>query len=307
MEPNTGEILAMASRPNFNPYIFIKRSGYLLSHIFNNPDAPLFNRAISGTYPPGSVFKTIVSSAGLETGKINLGTISYCPGYLNVGNQKFNCWSTHGQQNIIEAIAHSCDVFFYRAGLILGPQMIYEYAVKFGLAKATGIDLPYEAGGFVPHPLWKKIYRFRNWYNGDTANLSIGQGDLLVTPLQMARMMAVFANKGKLVTPYLAKAVDEKDISGIQQKIVNLSLKQGTIEYARQGLRGVVSDAHGTGNILVGLPVSVAGKTGTAEVDGRKSHAWFVGFFPFKEPKFVICVFWNMEAMGLNRVSWPKK
>lgn len=307
MEPNTGEILAMASRPGFNPYIFIKRSGFILNYVFNNPDAPLFNRSISGAYPPGSVFKAIVSSAGLETGKINLGTSSYCPGYLNVGNQRFNCWSTHGQQSIIEAIAHSCDVFFYRAGLSLGPQNIYEYAIKFGLAKTSGIDLPYEAGGFVPNPLWKKIYRFRNWYNGDTANFSIGQGDLLVTPLQMARMMAVFANRGKLITPYLAKAVDGKDISGLQQKKVNLGLKQGTIEYLRQGLRGAVSDAHGTGNILADLPVSVAGKTGTAEVDRKKSHAWFTGFFPFKEPRFVICVFLENGGHGLESCILAKE
>ncbi len=307
MEPNTGEILAMASQPNFNPDIFIKKSEILLSNIFNNPDAPLFNRAISGAYPPGSVFKAIISSAGLETGKINLETTSYCPGYLKVGNQRFNCWSMHGQQEIIEAIAHSCDVFFYRAGLSLGPQVIYEYAVKFGLAKTSGIDLPYEAGGFVPHALWKKIYRFRNWYNGDTANLSIGQGDLLVTPLQMARMMALFANKGKLVTPYLAKAVDEKDISGLQQKIVNLGFKQGTIDNVRQGLREVVSGAHGTGNILAGLPVSVAGKTGTAEVDRKKSHAWFTGFFPFKEPKFVICVFLENGGHGLESCILAKE
>ncbi|MBU0503432.1 MAG: penicillin-binding protein 2 [Candidatus Omnitrophota bacterium] len=307
MQPDTGAVLAMVSRPNFNPYIFIKRSEYLLSHVFNNPDAPLFNRSISGAYPPGSVFKAIVSSAGLETGKITLRTVSYCPGYLNVGNHRFNCWSTHGQQGIIDAIAHSCDVFFYRAGLSLGPQMIYEYAVKFGLAKPTGIDLPYEVGGFVPHPLWKKIYRFRNWFNGDTVNLSIGQGDLLVTPLQMTRMMAAFANKGKLATPYLVKAVEEKDISAMQQKITNLGLKAATIEYVRQGLREVVSDAHGTGNILGDLPVSVAGKTGTAEVDGKKSHAWFTGFFPYKDPKFVICVFLEYGGHGLESCILTKE
>jgi penicillin-binding protein 2 len=215
-----------------------------------------------------------------------------------VGRQEFSCWNTHNQQNLIAAIAHSCNVFFYRTGLLLGAQVIHDYAVKFGLSRPTSFELPYEVGGFVPSPLWRKINKFRNWFDGDTANLSIGQGDCLVTPLQMARVMAVFANGGYAVTPYIVKAIDGRDISIYQRKIVNLSLKTTTIDYIRQGLREVILDPGGTGKVLSDLSVSTAGKTGTAQVPSSQPHAWFIGFFPFKNPKFVICVFLERGGPG---------
>ena len=161
--------------------------------------------------------------------------------------------------------------------------------------------MPYEAGGFIPSPLWRRINKFQNWFDGDTANLSIGQGDVLVTPLQLTRMMAVFANKGYLVTPYIVKAIDGQDISTYQRKATRLSLKASTIDYIRQGLRDVVLNPGGTANVLSDIGVSVAGKTGTAQVAHGQPHAWFVGFFPFKNPKFVICVF--LEHGGPGYVS----
>jgi penicillin-binding protein 2 len=198
----------------------------------------------------------------------------------------------------MDAITHSCNVFFYRTGLLVGAQLIHDYALKFGFARATSIELPYEESGFVPSPLWKKIYKFKNWFDGDTANLSIGQAELLVTPLQIARMMAVFANRGRLVTPYIVKAIDGQDFSLSQKKISVLPLKESTIDYIRQGLRNVVADPSGTANVLSSLSVAVAGKTGTAQAPPGQSHAWFVGFFPFKHPKFVICVFLERGGPG---------
>ncbi|MDD4981044.1 MAG: penicillin-binding protein 2 [Candidatus Omnitrophica bacterium] len=307
MDPDSGEILAMASNPNFSPAAFINKTDASFRNFLNNPDAPLINRAISGVYPAGSVFKVVVAASALEAGKVNSATSFYCPGSTRVGGQEFACWSTHHQQNLTEAIANSCNVFFYKTGLLVGAQGIYDYAVKFGFSHPTGIDLPYEASGFVPSPLLRKIQRFKKWFEGDTANFAIGQGELLVTPLQVARMMAVLANKGALVTPYIARSVDGKDISGSRKKTIKVDIKEGTISYIRQGLRSVVVDSSGTANILSSLPVSVAGKTGTAQVSRGQAHGWFAGFFPFKNPRFVICVFLEHGGSGHAAVVVTKQ
>ncbi|MGD0336766.1 MAG: penicillin-binding protein 2 [Candidatus Omnitrophota bacterium] len=298
MEPNTGEIIAMTSNPDFNPSVFLERSGGSLSGILNNPDAPLINRAISGAYPAGSVFKLIVATAALETKKINSSTTFLCQGKLMVGRKEFLCWNTHGLQNLPMAIAHSCNVFFYRTGLLAGAQAIHDYAIRLGFSKPTGFELPNEAGGFIPSPLWYKLNKFRKWYDGDTANLSIGQGYVSVTPLQITRMMAVFANAGNVVRPYIVKAIGNKDISFSQRKSTHLNLKDTTIGYIRDGLRKVITDEGGTGNVLGGLPVAVAGKTGTAQAPPGMAHAWFVGFFPYQNPKFVMCVFLEHGGPG---------
>lgn len=301
MDPHTGEIVALANSPNFNPHIFIKRSGSSLNKLFNNSDAPLINRALSATYPAGSIFKLIIATAALETKKINLSQVFFCSGNMQVGTEEFSCWSVHQKQNLLDAITHSCNIFFYRTGLLLGAQTIHDWAVKFGLGKTTSIDLPYEESGFVPSPLWKKIYKLRNWFDGDTVNLSIGQGELLVTPLQIARMMAVFANRGFLVNPHIVKSIGSQDISIYHKKNIPLPIKEGTLDYISRGLRNVVSEPSGTANILSNLSVSVAGKTGTAQAPPRAPHAWFSGFFPFQEPKFVICVF--LEHGGSGHVA----
>lgn len=308
MNPLTGEILAMASRPDFNPTQILKNSSAYLGQLFNNTNAPMVNRAISGLYPPASTFKPVVASSAMETGKINLSTRFFCSGSMRIGNRDFNCWEKHGEEDLIAAIAHSCDIFFYHTGLLAGPQLIYDYALKYGFAKPTGIELPYEASGLVPNPLWKKIYRFQGWYDGDTANLSIGQGDVLVTPLQLARMMAGFANRGILVTPYIVKTVAGKDFSPYKKRVVRIPVKEATITYIRKGLRSVVSDPAGTGKILFALPVEISGKTGTAQAGGGKqSHAWFVGFFPSSAPKYVICVFLERGGSGFMATTLAKK
>ncbi|MBU1871572.1 MAG: penicillin-binding protein 2, partial [Candidatus Omnitrophica bacterium] len=210
INPQDGELIALASYPDFDPLVFQKGRASLINPLLNDPDAPLFNRAISGQYPPGSVFKVIVASAGIEKKKIGSSTTFICSGELKVGNRQFSCWGLHGEENIRDAIVHSCNVFFYNLGLSLGPQLINEYALKFGLGQRTGIDLNAEATGYVPYSLWERIRRRRSWYPGDTANLSIGQGGLLVTPLQIARMMAVFANGGKLIKPVLIKSIENE-------------------------------------------------------------------------------------------------
>ncbi|MBU1090548.1 MAG: penicillin-binding protein 2 [Candidatus Omnitrophica bacterium] len=307
IDPQSGEILAMANFPDFNPALFRDKRSSAISNLFDDADAPLLNRATGGVYPPGSIFKLVVASAALETGRLDLSRRFFCTGSLMVGRKKFKCWNDHGSQNIISAIANSCNVFFYNIGLLVGPKKIYDYALKFGLSKKSSSDLPYEAGGFIPSPLWRKFYKFKKWYAGDTANMSIGQGEVLATPLQIARIMAIFANGGKLVTPYIVKAIDGRSIVRYQRKIKNLSLKKMTLDAIGEGLRRAVSDPEGTANVLSSLPIAVAGKTGTAQAPPGTAHGWFVGFFPFEEPKYVICVFLERGGHGYSSAVLAKE
>ncbi len=298
MDPFSGEVIACASAPDFDPSVFVKRNYSAMGPLFNDPNAPSMNRAITGTYPPGSVFKMVGAAAGLESGKISSSTTHYCPGSLTVGSREFKCWNTHGNMDLIQAIAQSCDVFFYKTGLAVGGQMIHDYALRFGMGRPTGIELPYESAGNVPNPFWKRVYKFQRWYDGDTANFVIGQGELLTSPLQLCRFTAVFANGGSLVTPYIIKAIDGRDVSAAHRKVSPVNLRRSTIERIREGMRQVVSGDAGTARALAALRVSVAGKTGTAQTSGDKTHAWFSGFFPYEQPRYCICVFLERGGSG---------
>ncbi|MFH0918341.1 MAG: penicillin-binding transpeptidase domain-containing protein, partial [Candidatus Omnitrophota bacterium] len=269
-----------------------------IAGIFNDSSGPLINRAIGSSYPPASVFKIVLASAGLELKKINLSTNFVCQGSTLVGARRFNCWDVHGTVDIFQAIARSCDVFFYKTGLLLGGQNIHDYAAKLGLGRVVGFELSGETSGFIPSPLWRKINKFQNWFDGDTANLSIGQAECLVTPLQAANMLAVFANRGYLLSPYIVKAVGGLDLSAKKKRFTGVPFKKNTFEVVAQGLAKVVSDPKGTGGALADLPVKVAGKTGTAQVSRGATHAWFVGFFPVDKPKYVICVFLENGGPG---------
>lgn len=298
MDPSNGEILALANFPNFNPAIFVDQRSKLISGLFNDADGPFINRAIGSSYPPASIFKVVVASAGLELKKINLSTSFICQGSTMVGSRQFKCWDVHGAEDIFQAIAHSCDVFFYKTGLLLGAQNIHDYALKLGLGRNVGFELSGETSGFIPSPLWRKINKFQNWFDGDTANLSIGQGDCLITPLQATNMLAVFANRGYLLSPYIVKAVGGLDFSVRKKRLMGVPFKKSTFEAVVKGLVRVVSDDKGTGNALSVLPVKVAGKTGTAQVSRGATHAWFVGFFPLDKPRYVICVFLENGGPG---------
>jgi penicillin-binding protein 2 len=300
LDPNSGEVIACGSAPDFDPSVFVKKSYSAMGSMFNDPSAPLMNRAITGTYPPASVFKLVGASAGLETNKITPSTSFYCPGSLQVGSREFKCWGTHGEQELIKGIAHSCDVYFYKVGLAVGGQNLHDYAFKLGMGKPTGIELPYESSGNVPDPFWKRMYKFKKWYDGDTANFAIGQGELLTSPLQLCRLMAIFANGGNLVTPYIIKAIDGRDVSARHKKIMSARLRPRTVEKIRESVRAVVTESAGTANVLANAPVSIAGKTGTAETSDDKTHAWFAGFFPFEKPRYAICVFLERGGHGYS-------
>lgn len=305
MDPYSAEILGMTSFPNFYPGLFLKKS-YSKQAILKDARAPLLNRAISGAYPSGSVFKLVVATAGLETKKITSHATFFCPGSINLGNQEYSCWNTHGTQNVLGAITHSCNIFFYRLGLLVGADKIYDYAVKLGLGRATQIDLPSELSGFVPSPLWKRLTRFKIWFPGDTANLAIGQGDLLVTPLQITCLLASFANNGNLVRPFITKAIDNKEIHSYKRIATPLYISGEVMNLIKLGLENVVMASDGTANILAIPGLSISGKTGTAQVPRGLPHAWFVGFFPTHKPKFTICVFLEHSGPSVNACSVAK-
>lgn len=300
MEPDSGKIIAMASSPGFSPGAFLgeDNSAYV-QDVFSNPDSPMINRAISGQYPLGSVFKAVLTAAALEKKKITPSQRFFCPGKLSVGTKEFNCWSVHNSQDLIEAITHSCNVYFYHLALLLGPDILTEYAYEFGLGRPSGIDLPYEASGYVPSVSKRKM-KLRSWYDGDTANFGIGQGDLLVTPLQSARIMAVFANGGKLVKPYIVSRIGTEETK--PETGVDLGIGPSVISTVNEGLKGVVNAETGTANIGTWGDLKIAGKTGTAQVFNKLSHGWFVGFLPYDKPKIVFCVFLENTGMSIHSV-----
>lgn len=299
MSPYNGEVIALASSPGYSPSAFVNKSGVSISRFITSSDAAMRNRAVSGAYPPGSIFKLVVSDAALELKKINMSTTFVCAGSARIGSKEFKCNDTHGPQDLVRAIAHSCNVFFYRTGMLVGANELHNYAVKLGFGRVTGIDLPYEVEGYVPSPVKRRLTNFAGWFDGDTANFSIGQGELLVTPLQVARMVAVFANGGYMVRPYLVQAVAGRDYSLRQKKIIRLPINAKVINSIREGMRNAVTDPGGTANMLFNIKVSVAGKTGTAQTGRGTPHGWFAGFFPFKKPKYVICVFLERGGSGV--------
>ncbi len=259
---------------------------------------PLSNRAISGLYPPGSVFKIVTAAAALETKKITRATHFFCSGSYRLGKAKFDCWKEegHGSQNIIQGFMNSCNVFFYNTGRAAGVDSIEAFAKIFGFGKPTGIALPDEVKGLVPGKAWKRIQRKGVWYEGETLNYAIGQGYLLVTPIQILDMMTAVANKGSLVKPYTVKRIDSSYIEAGKPK--KIGLKSDTIRIIREGLLEVVNNEAGTGRRAKIEGVLVAGKTGTAQNPQGKTHAWFSGFAPFPDPKICLVVFLEHGGKG---------
>lgn len=306
MDPFNGEILALVSSPSFDPAVFIQKTNHNLRlEYLSDRRAPLFNRAISGQYPPGSIFKIITSLAGLSLGKIDKDTHFFCSGEKLVGRRVFKCWSRHGDESFKEAIIHSCNVFFYTVGLMVGAQDLAEYARLFFLGLATGIDLPAEESGFVPSPKWRKQFLGQGWYGGDTANLAIGQGSLLVTPLQVVRMISVIANHGYLVRPHLISKVGEKEV--IYKRPPKINIKEEHLEFIRQALREVVSDDTGTAHIVDMDDVEISAKTGTAQAGAGRKHGWITGFAPYDNPQVSFVIFLQDSQGGAAASALARK
>lgn len=299
MVPDTGEVLALVSKPDFDPDIFVnKERNRERAGLLQDPARPMLNRAVSGLYPPGSVFKPVVAAAGLEKKRITPRDTFVCAGRYALGGDTFLCWDEggHGRQNIAEGLKNSCNVFFYQLGRLAGVDDIFNFAQRFGYGAPTGIDLPEEAGGLAPNRAWKKLVKKEGWFEGDTLNFSIGQGYLLVTPLQVARMMAAVSNGGILVEPYIVKKIDNIEVSTGKSRDTGISNK--TLETVKEGLRLVVEDPAGTGRRAGVEGLSIAGKTGTAQSAEGLSHAWFAGFSPIQNPKVALTVFVEHGGKG---------
>jgi len=298
LDPRTGEILAMASTPAYDPNEFATGvDASLWASLATDPLTPLMNRVIQGTYSPGSTFKIIASTAALEEGLITPATTFYCPGYLAVYNTVFHCANPrgHGVMDLRHAIANSCNVYFYQVGIRLEIGRLAKWAKLMGLGAPTGIDLPHEGSGLMPSPEWKMRVFKTPWYAGETVSVAIGQGQVSATPLQMARVVAVIANGGRLVHPHLARMG-----AGTAEAPVPLGIHPETIAAVREGMRAVV--AEGTGWRARLQTVEVCGKTGSAQVVSKSRlekspdahellpHGWFLAFAPADDPKIALAV-----------------
>ena len=299
-DPSNGEIIALVSWPSFNSNSF---SGGIYTETYqallDDPNNPLFNRAIAGELPSGSTFKPIVAAAALVEGLVDRNTSFLSVGGLQVGPYFFKDWKAggHGITNVTRALAESINTFFYYIGggyaqfTGLGVEKIVSYAARFGFGSELGVDLPGEADGFLPNKRWKEEAKGERWYIGDTYNLSIGQGDLLVTPLQIAMMTSVFANGGTLYKPHVAHAFLQNGTERlIEPEVISEHVvDQDAIDIVREGLRETVLS--GSGRRLQSLPVTAAGKTGTAQwSNSHPTHAWFTGFAPYESPELTITI-----------------
>ena len=316
MNPNNGEIMALVSLPGYNNNLFasgISQADY--SKYLNDPDQPLFNRSISGQFPSGSTIKPIFASGALQEKIITAATTVMSTGGLRIGQWFFPDWKAggHGLTDVKKALAMSVNTFFYYIGggygnfVGLGMDGLVKYCHLFGLGKITGIDLPGEQPGFVPTVQWKQQTKNQPWYIGDTYHFSIGQGDVLVTPLQVINYTAAVANGGTLYEPHLVSKIlnsNNQVIEAIQPKVLNANfIDPANIEIVREGMRQTITA--GSAQSLQKVPVAVAGKTGTAQWSTTKGpHAWFIGFAPYDKPQVAIMVL-VQEGVEGSTISAP--
>jgi penicillin-binding protein 2 len=294
LKPSSGEVLAMVSFPWYDPNLFLSSgSGNEYAKLLSDANKPLLNRAVQSSYPPASTFKTVLTAALLE-GKGFLPTQKVlCRGVLDYGGRDWNCWihrPGHGSLDLAGALAQSCDIYYWTVGRdVLGAETILSYAGDFGYGKLTGIDLPGENAGFIPTPKWKEQTYNERWTLGDTMNISIGQGYLLSTPLQVANMIAMIANDGIVYRPHLVKEIRDTSTGALiesvgREQLSKSSISKETFENLRKDLRGVITN--GTARAPMSTKVvQIAGKTGTAEV-GLKDrwHSWFASYGPYDAP-----------------------
>lgn len=284
LDPRTGAVLAMASKPGFDPNIFVSFQAQEERKRVLQSETSLLNRTIHGLYPPGSTLKMVASTAALEEGITDtLSTFAACRGSLHVGDTVFHCLQRrgHGELNLLKATEVSCNIYFLHLAQLLGMDTWRTYAARFGFGQPTGIKLePAESPGLLPT---REYYRQREcWTVGHLMNLVIGQGALLVTPIQMARYVAVIANNGYLVTPYVCGTpAPRRPASGISKR---------TLAIVRESMRRVVYGAHGTGRRVRVPGIQVAGKSGTAQGPHENDDAWFVAFAPLDNPTIAVAV-----------------
>ena len=313
MKVQTGEIIAITSKPSFDPNKFAAGiSPKNWRDLVTDEWHPLQNRSIHGQYPPGSTYKIVTAIAGLGEGVIKPDTSIFCPGHFKLGRGRYRCWkkSGHGFMNLHDALVQSCDVYFYTIGHRLGIDTIAKYAKRFGLGRSTRLGLSREKKGLVPTTQWKLLNKKEPWLLGETISASIGQGFNLVTPIQQVIMMAAVANRGILLKPYLVKRIEGPE-GQLRQEffpeiIGQIGVDPDHLEQVRMALRDVVNGARGTGKKSRLKNIIVSGKTGTSQVVRMKSdeelekgeaipvkyrdHAWFVAFAPYEKPVLAVAI-----------------
>jgi len=313
MKVQTGEIVAMVSKPSFDPNLFaagISRKKW--NSLIQDDTHPLQNRAIDGQYPPASTYKLVTAYAALAENLIEPESTIFCPGHFRLGRRSYRCWKKngHGHMNLHDALVQSCDVYFYTLGHRVGVDNLAKYAKKLGLGARTGIQLKGEKPGLIPSTQWKQKAKNEPWFPGETISASIGQGYNLITPLQSASMISTVANGGFLVRPYLVKKIEDSEGKVIQEffptVVRNVHMDPEILKHLKEGLRGVVNEPHGTGYQARMKNIVISGKTGTAQVVSMKSpeeinpddeipysfrdHAWFIAFAPYDKPEVAVSV-----------------
>jgi len=324
LDVQNGDVLAMASRPVFDPNLFAR--GITVDEwrsLTKDPLHPLSNRAIQGQYPPGSTFKVVMAAAALQKGVISPSTRFHCSGGLPFGRRVFRCWKKrgHGSVDLRQAIAQSCDVYFYQVGQRLGINAIAEYARRFGMGAPLGIALDHEAGGIIPDVAWKKQRLGAPWFPGETLSVVIGQGYVTATPLQMAMVATAIANGGTVYRPHVVKRIlgdDGEPIKEYEPEVIkHAGIDPRILEVVREGMRDVVNARSGTGKKAQLPDVIVAGKTGTSQViSGTKGkgtalprqyrdHAWFIAFAPAEAPEIAVACLLEHAGEGGGAAAAP--
>lgn len=330
IDPRNGEVLAMASMPTYDSNLFVDGISYRhYNALRDNPDRPLYNRALQGAYPPGSTIKPMAALVGLNAGVVTPSSSVFDRGFFQIpGNKhRFRCWkkSGHGHVNLNRAIYQSCDVYFYDLAFRLGVKRYSKGLQEFGFGQKTGIDLPHERSALVPSPKWKRKRYDRFWYPGDTVNMGIGQGYFTATPLQLANAVAIVANHGRRIKPHVLRAV--RISRNLPEKLVTPeklpSIGVTKLRYWNDIIRGMVNVVHGEHGTArrsgAGAKYQFAGKTGTAQVFGiaqnktydasklkkkLHDHALFVAFAPVENPRIALAIIAE-NAGGGSKVAAP--
>ena len=306
VDPTDGDILAIASRPTYDPNSFVPSiSAEKFKQLQDDPDIPLLARSFRSAYPPGSTFKVAVGIAALETSAVHADDLYQCVPAIQIGNLTFHNWKKgdRGALNFVQALTESCDTWFYQVGIKTGAEPIIEWALKLGFGAKCGIPLRGEAEGRIPNDEYMKATHGRKLLNGDIANLSIGQGDTQVTPLQMAQAMAIIANGGRFYQTRLVRqvqSVDHEIVTAYElREKRSLNVSAATMEQIRTGMIEVVNGPNGTGHEAQLDGVEVAGKTGTAQwgpKNKERTAAWFAGFLPAEEPRYAFAAVYEGDV-----------
>ncbi len=307
MDPRSGAILAAVSRPVYDPNVFIGGiSEENWSLLNEDPDKPLFNRTVQATYPPASTFKLMVAYAGLKTRAVTRTEwLSPCYGGYQFGNRYFRCWKStgHGYSNLMEAIINSCDVYFYQLAERLKADDFAYAGRLFGFGRKTGIDLPSEARGILPdRAYYDRKYGRGKWTKGHLLNYAIGQGDVLVTPLQLCLMTAMIANGGMRVRPHVVEKIEDSEGGVVfrfdERPAAVPQIDPAIVGFLQNAMRAVVSGKTGTGRAAALPEVAVCGKTGTAQNPHGKDHALFVGYAPAEDPEIALAIILEHAGHG---------